>query len=405
MQGVSRVSQQAQFSRASVQPPRLFSASFGGLFLLYLGLCIYLFRDVQINGDGAAYSLQALHGGPWERSVHVGALAPLWLGVRGAGVPPGVVSALWTGLALVASFGIGRSLLRSDPSDPRLPPPSAAVWSVGPLLGPLVMMGAALTWESALFVEIYATTGALLLLTLWGAMAGRLWVTSLTLAWAVTAHPGAWALVPGLLLLAPKRSFRAWAGPLTLAAILQGAVLFLLYPDWWTGGRGLANLPPSDMSLWPALQSLWRILSDDLSLSSLPLLVALPLLDRRRTLGLTLIVLASAGVLCRYSDNPGGLPALWIFAAFSPLAVRSLEAVDVGRIRRGLGALGVLVLLFGIGNATSEHDATSRRALSAHEVRVKTGCPGPSGLPWSQAQLWKLSCGAEDKTRGLQALP
>lgn len=402
---MSRVSQQAQFPRAPVQPPRLFSASLGGLLLLYIGLCIYLFRDVQFNGDGAAYSLQALNGEPWDRSIHVGALAPLWLGVRGIGLPPGVVSALWTGLALVASFGIGRSLLRALPSDPRLPPPGAAAISVAPLLGPLVMMGAAITWEGALFVEIYAPTGALLLLSLWAALAGRLWLTSLTLAWAVTAHPGSWALVPGLVLLAPKRAPAAWTGPLALAAFLQGAVLCLLYPDWWSGGRGLANLPPSDMSLWPALQSLWRILSEDLSLSSLPLLVALPLLGRRRSLGLVLIVLASAAVLCRYSDNPGGLPALWLFAAFSPLAVRSLQAVDVGRLRCGLGILGVLLLLFGIGDATSQHDATARRALNAHEVRLKTGCPGPAGLPWSQAQLWKLSCLSKSKAQGLQALP
>jgi hypothetical protein len=266
-------------------------------------------------------------------------------------------------------------------------------------------MGAALTWESALFVEIYATTGALLLVSLWAAMSGRLWVTALTITWAVTAHPGAWALVPGLVLLTPNRPVRTWVVPLALAAFLHGVVLFLLYPDWWTGGRGLANLPPSDMSLGEALQSLWRILSEDLSLSTLPVLVALPLLDRRRALGLALIVLASAGVLCRYSDNPGGLPALWLFASFSPLAVRSLEAVDVARLRRGLGILGILVLIFGVGDATSKHDATARRAVNAHEVRVETGCPGPTGLPWSQAQLWKLSCGARGNTEGLEAPP
>jgi len=267
------------------------------------------------------------------------------------------------------------------------------------------MMGAALTWENALFVEIYAATGALLLLALWAAMAGRVWVTALMLAWGVATHPGVWALVPGLVLLAPKRRLRTWAWPLTLTAILHAGVLFLLYPDWWSGGRGLANLPPSDMSLWSALQSLWRILSEDLSLSSLPLLAALPLLDRRRSLGLALLVLASAGVLCRYSDNPGGLPALWLFAAFSPLAVRSLEAVDMGRLRRGLGVLGVLILLFGVGDATSKQDATARRALRAHEVRIEAGCPGPSGLHWSQAQLWKLSCATQREGQSLESPP
>ncbi|MEE2828506.1 MAG: hypothetical protein VX498_04920, partial [Myxococcota bacterium] len=53
----------------------LFLAAFSALFC-------YLHRPVQFSGDGAAYVLQALDGSPWERSIHVGLLAPLWVWVR-----------------------------------------------------------------------------------------------------------------------------------------------------------------------------------------------------------------------------------------------------------------------------------------------------------------------------------
>jgi len=364
----------------------------GALLIVYCGLCTYLFRDVQLNGDGAAYSLQAIAGSPWDRSVHAGALAPLWFFVRILGLPPGLVPAFWTGVALLASAGLGRRVLLLHPADPRLPSSGAFASSFGPLIGPLTIMAASLTWQGALFVEIYSTTAALLLLTLWSLMAGRLWLAAPLFAWAAAAHPGVWALVPGLVLLSPKHSTRSWVKTLGAAALLHAVLLWCLFPDWWSGGRGLAQLPPSDLALWPALQSLWRILSDDLGIAALPLLVALPLLDRRRLVGLTLIVLASGAVLCRYSDNPGGLPALWLFAAFSPLALRALAEVELTRLRRGLGLLGLTVLLFGIGDATSVHDAAARRAQADHEARVEAGCPGPGGLDWGQQQLWKLSC-------------
>jgi hypothetical protein len=357
----------------------------------YGALCLYLFHDVQSQGDGAAYSLQALAGSPGERSVHIGALAPLWFGVRVLGLSPNIVPALWTGLALVASAGIGHQILGLHPPRPGQPPTPVSS-SLGACLGPLTMMAAALTWEGALFVEIYSALGALLLLSLWAAMADRRWLAGIALAWAAAAHPGAWALVPGLVMLSPRRSLKAWLPSLGLAAVLHGGLLIALFPDWWSGGRGLRDIPPSDLALWPALQSLWRILSDDLGTAALPLLFGLPLLGRKQLIGLSLVVLGTAALLCRYSDNPGGLPALWILLAFTPLALRALAEVELVRLRRGLGTLGVIVLLFGIGDATSSHDARARQAQRDHEARLEAGCPGPADLPWSQQQLWKLSC-------------
>jgi len=365
--------------------------SFVVVFLAYIVLCIYLFGDQQIQGDGAAYSLQALDGSPWDRSIHVGALAPLWFGVQIVGLPPNLLGVFWTGVGLLASCGIGGRILALHPRSPQLGPGGLSL-ALGTTLGPLSMMAAAITWKGALFVEIYAPLSALLLLAVWAVLAARPWLAGIALAWAAATHPGAWGLVPGLLLLTPGRSLRDWIPTLGLAALAHSVTLTLLYPDWWNGGRGLADLPPSDQNFWPALQSLWRLLADDLGIAALPVILALPLLNRRQLTGLGLVILGSAAALCRYSDNAGGLPALWLLLAFSPLALRAVEEVELRRLRVGLTILGGFILLFGVGDATSVQDAERRRANREHEARVAQGCPGPEQLPWSEAQLWALSC-------------
>lgn len=364
------------------------------LLLAFAGLCCYLFRPVQISGDGAVYSLQALDGSPWERSVHVGALAPLWFWVRVLGLPPGLLSACWTALALVASAGVGARLLRLSPRAPELPP-AGALAARAPLLAPLCILGAAVTWENALFVEIYAALAALTLTCLWALLAGRGLLAGLALAWAAAAHPGVWVLVPGLLLLAgPSLSRRPGktARMLVVAVLGHGLILALLYPDWWSGGRGLAQLPPADQNLWEALQALWRLLSRDLALAAVPALAGLLALRRRQLLGMLWVVVGSALVLCRFSDNPGGLPALWLLACLAPLSLRWLEGLDGQRLRAGTAA-GVLVLLvFGIGDATSLQDARARGAEAEHRARAEEGCPPASDLPWSLRALQGLAC-------------
>ena len=52
------------------------------LALSTAGLWTYLHTEAQFTGDGAAYALQAAEGSPWERSVHLGYLGPLWLWTR-----------------------------------------------------------------------------------------------------------------------------------------------------------------------------------------------------------------------------------------------------------------------------------------------------------------------------------
>ena len=376
------------------------SSALNRLFLLlaagYLVLCLYLFRDVQVTGDGAAYSLQALEGSPWLRSIHAGALAPLWAWVQWTGLPAGIAGALWTGLGLVSSYMLGLRLLEGRPRDQRLSPSA-----IGPptlaLLGPLSLLASTVTWDNALFVEIYAPLSALTLSGVTAALHHRRWLAATCFLWAGLVHPGAWALVPGLLLFAEERSLRSWSAPLTSAVLLYALALLCLYPDWWNGGRGLADLPPSDQALWPALQSLWRLLSDDLGPASLPALLALPLLSRRRLMGFALVVIASAGLLCRYSDNPGGLPALWVLLSCAPLVGRALDDLSSARLRAAWGLLIVLLLIFGIGDATSAHDARARAAEARDRAWVMAGCEHPSAAEtsWAERQLRHLACRSE----------
>ncbi|MEE2829587.1 MAG: hypothetical protein VX498_10395, partial [Myxococcota bacterium] len=332
--------------------------------------------------------------------IHAGMLAPLWVWVRILGLPPNLLPGLWTAGGLVASVGIGMRLLDAVPRDSRLPPPTRLV-GLSPLLGGFCILAAAITWENALFVEVYAALAALLLGGLWALLAGRPLVAGLAIGAAATVHPGAWALVPGLLLLGEAHRLRAWLPPVLLATLIHGVTLALLFPDWWSGGRGLAVLPPFDQSPWESLQSLWRLLAGDLGLAAAPALVALPVLGGRRLLGLLLLVLGSAMVLCRYSDNPGGLPLLWVLASLTPLSVRWLDAIEDRRLRVATASMGLVLLLFGVADATSKQDAIARQAERRAVVRVETACPPPPTPSWAEAQLWALSC----RTQGADTAP
>ena len=186
------------------------------LFLLlaagYLVLCLYLFRDVQVTGDGAAYSLQAIEGSPWLRSIHAGALVPLWAWVQWTGLPGGIAGALWTGLGLIASYILGLRLLETTPRSVRLPPSVFGPSSLA-LLGPLSLLSATATWDNALFVEIYSPLAALILSGLAAALYRRRGIAATCFLWAGLVHPGAWALVPGLLLFAEERPCLLYTSP------------------------------------------------------------------------------------------------------------------------------------------------------------------------------------------------
>ena len=388
---MSRLSKPEKNRPTIGQPARLLSPSLILVLLGYLCLCLYLYSSHQIQGDGAAYSLQALVGSPWERSIHVGGLAPLVFGVQVLGLPPNVLGIFWTGTALVASFGIGRRLLLVHPRA-RVAPPGANHSRIAPLLAPLSILASAATWEAALFVEIYAPLAALTLLTVWLVLTEKGWLAGLALGWAGATHPGVWALVPGLFLLTPRARATTWRRAFVTAAVIHALALMLLFPDWWSGGRGIAQLPPSDQSMWPALQSLWRLLAADLGIAAFTLMLALPMLGKRQVLGVLLLVLGTGAVLCRYSDNPGGLPALWLLLSYSPLASRAIGEVNLPRLRNGLAVLAGVTLLFGIADATSEQDKKRRAVEREHEARLNAGCPAPEGLSWSKERLWELSC-------------
>ena len=86
----------------------------------------------------------------------------------------------------------------------------------------------------------------------------------------VLVHPGAVALVPGLLLLGGGRP-SARTG---LAAIALPAVAWaLLWPEPWTGPRGIASLPAFDLNPWQSLQRAWRLLARDLGITAVPVVL------------------------------------------------------------------------------------------------------------------------------------
>ena len=84
-------------------------------------LAVYLRSDVPWDGDGAVYTLQALDGSLWERSLHAGYLGPLGLWTK-VGLPPSIFGWFWGAAALVLATVFGAQLLARVPRDPRLGP-------------------------------------------------------------------------------------------------------------------------------------------------------------------------------------------------------------------------------------------------------------------------------------------
>jgi hypothetical protein len=367
-------------------------------------LAVYLFREVQANGDGAVYVLQAADGSAWDRSVHVGFLAPLWVWVRSAGAmglgpspAANVLCAAWTFSGLGAAAALSRELLRAvDPSDGARVPPLAT------LLAPATLLGAATVWHSALFCEVYGPLAATTTATAWALRRNRDALAAGAMALAILIHPGAIALGPGLLLLGGVRDRRRAlfvAGPVL---VLTALAVTALSPDWWTGGRGLLTAPPPDRSLLGGLQAAWRLLSRDLGAASLPILVgslvaASTIGDRTPGLrgalwAIPVLAIGAAVGLSRWSDNPGQLPTLFAAAAFAPFALRApFGPSEAGRrLARSAPALWILLAALGVAEATSRHDATARRAVAESEKLAET-CAESEGA-WSVRMRRSLAC-------------
>jgi len=351
-------------------------------------LAVYLRSDAPWDGDGAVYTLQALHGSLSERSLHAGYLAPLaaWAGV---GLPPSIFGWLWGPVALVLVAMLGAQWLERSPRNPHLPPDEAR-FGLAPLIAPAVLLSATASWRAMGTVEVYGPLATLLLGAAVALGARRAVLAGGLLAWAAATHPGAWALIPGLLVVA-ARDRRSAARAVAVAALGYGLVLGALWPDWWTGGRGLLALPASDQSPWQSLQGAWRLLARDLGPVAVVLLGGLAVMPARVVGGLALLVLGGAVGLDRFSDNPGQLPALWLAAAAAPGVVRWIEDLGSDRLRRFAGpVLGVLLLL-GVAEATTRHDAAVRAMDREVEALVAGGCDR-ADLAWRDEARLRLLC-------------
>lgn len=323
---------------------------------VYTPLALYLFRGVQRTGDGAAYTLQAVAGDPLARAVHAGWLVPLSAWTRtlhSLGVPPSVAtnaaSALVLGGVLLLLVGLGRDLARG--------------WAA--TLPAFVALGAAATWDAALFCEVYGALSFGLLGAVLALRRRRGLLAGLALFWAAAVHPGALFLAPTVLLLGGRKASEAVA-PVVLAGALLAAWVLLIGPEVWIGPRGLGALP-GDLSPGRSLQRAWRLLARDLGLTALPLLLGAFGAPRRRwLLAIGCGVLGSVIGLDRFGDNPGHLPLLFLTLPACALAPGLL------RSRRGLVPLLWLLVALGVAEGTSRHDARARRA-----VRDQPACGDP----------------------------
>jgi hypothetical protein len=349
---------------------------------LVLVLMAYLFRSVEHDGDGAAYTIQAA-AGPWlDRPTHLGWLLPLGLWVRGLQVlhvHPAAAANL--AAALVAIF-ILAVLRRAGPEEG---PGPCASWCP-----PLLWLGLPMSWNAALFAEIYGPLSLAALLCWRGADRGRAW-TPLAAAWMVSIHPGALALLPGLLLVA--RASRASSARSFAAAVLTLAALTQV-PGWLHGGRGILDLPPFDRTPWQSLQHQWRTLVHDLGAAGALLVFgaanhALRPRDRRVP-GLLLVALGTALTVDRYRDNAGALPALTLAVAWlgTPTTLRTwlLPGTPV----RVLSVLVAILPVLAVADAASRHDALARRAVRLDEARGQSCSTREE--PWQEAVLRRLAC-------------
>ena len=368
------------------------------VLISYLVLAGYLYRPIPLDGDGAAYALQALRGSPWERSVHVGYLAPLWAWTRASGRDPALLSALWTGSGLVLATALGARVYSRTDRARRAHVQPTLLWRLVPLLAPLSMLAASATWRAAGTVEVYGPLATLLLATTLALANERRWLAGGLLAWALLVHPAAWALVPGLAILAGGGR-RATLQSLAIAAALQGVALTLLWPDWWSGGRGLSHTAAADQGVWRSLQAGWRLVAGDLGPACLPLLGGLAFAGRRQLAGIGLVVLGSVLVLARHTDNPALLPALWLLCCCAPMAVCWLAELRTQALRRAAAAGALALLLLGVAEATSRQDAEVRAAARHADQLLEGGCDQPD-LRWSEAMKLELLCARRSRGGG-----
>lgn len=353
---------------APAPPVSLRVATFGPPLVVYAALALYLARPTQHSFDGFAYVEQAATAEPWARAVHVGFLLPLWVAVRlgsAVGIAPHVVAN-----AVAASFGawllvelirVGEVLLQVD-SAGRAAPPLIVRWAPA-----LCWLSLPTAWDHALFCEVYGPLAAITLAAARHHAAGRVgWATAL-FVWAVAVHPGALALALAAAVL-PSRHRAVPA----LVAALSLVVLGLVLPEWWGGGRGLAASPPFDRSPWQSLQASVRLLWRELAV--LAFLPMVGLVARRESTTLTVIwrnagvvaVLLSALILDRYRDNPGQLPAVaWLVPFAAPGAQILLAALP----QRVTAAFLATLLIVGVAEGSSRHDAVARAAMRAQADR------------------------------------
>jgi hypothetical protein len=376
-------------------------AALGGA---YAALAGYLFRGVQYTGDGATYVLQAMDGSAWDRSLHVGYLASLksWVWAAGhlgldASTAANLLAASWCAVALLLVTILAAGLLADLPgaaSQPRW-------YRFAPCAAPLTVLAAAASWDAALFAEVYGPLATAVLATALALRRGRDRTASLFLLLAALIHPGAWALVPGLLIATGRRADRRTARLLGMALLPWLGCLVLLAPEWWSGGRGLLALPGFERSPWQSLQAAWRLLSRDLGVGAAPVLLAAVLVTARADcrkarswlLGVLVMGLGAALGLDRYPDNCGQLPALWMIACLSPLAVGWLPVLGETRAQRFAALAWAVLLALCIADATSRHDALARRAERANTARAQGCAPSePDAESWREQQLRRLAC-------------
>jgi len=370
----------------------------------YAALAAYLFRDVQHSGDGASYVLQAIEGSPWERSLHVGYLAPLKLWVWAAGllgmspsVAANLLAVLSTAVALVLVTVLAAELLAAAPGSASQP----SWYRFAPLAAPLTLLGAEASWNAALFSEVYGPLATSLLAAALALRRGRDRLAALFILLAALIHPGAWALLPGLLVANGLRANRRTVILLAMSILPWLLCLALLAPEWWSGGRGLLALPAFERSPWQSLQKAWRLLSRDLGVGAAPVLLAAVLVvarqdyraGRRWFLGLLLVSAGAALGLDRYPDNCGQLPALWMAACLSPLAFGWLPALGDVRAQKIAALAWALILALCIADATSRHDALARKAERNSQRHVELCAAEQTAPPsWRERQLLRLAC-------------
>jgi len=392
MFGVSTVPETPSNGRDVRRFRALGAAGFAALAVL----TATLLRPVEATGDGAAYVLQAATGSPWDRSVHVGVLAPLWVWVR-AGVALGsdpaaaanLFGAAWTVVGLGAATALARELLTDlDPSRRATP---------ALLLAPATLAASATVWDAALFCEVYGPLAAATTGVAWALRRGRDRLAVAGMVLAVLMHPGALALAPGLLVLGgvDLRSARARRGVGAVLAIVAVAV-GLLGPDWWTGGRGVLNAAPMDRTIPAAVRDGARLFTRDLGLASAAILLGAAASSARARgplVGLGLLFVGGCLALDRWSDNPGQLPTLFAAAAFAPLALRvPFGPSDVGRmVTRWWAPLLVGVALLGVADATSRADERARSAAAEWEA-LAADCDGSDEDAWARGMRRRLAC-------------